>query len=120
MPSKLMTDYPSLQFPAKSAKLWSFIYSYINRRRYADTLDDRFMSEIERRFPGTSRATVSRQLNNMASRGIIQKWIGTVQKGLITAGSIFLRGNEPTRTARYTMIGKEPPNTMYRRKNKDG
>lgn len=108
-----LTEDTRAGLTARSVKIWAFIYSYIERNQYADSLDEDFVSEVREQF-GISPAAISSHLRRMSKKKLLLKWVGTVRPGQIKHSLIIFNDSLPTRFVRYTLPGVTPPNTTFR------
>jgi hypothetical protein len=97
----------------RSVEIWAFIYGYIKKQRYADTLDEDFMTEINNRF-GIQARSVSAHLRKMYQKKLISRWEGKVLPGQIKHSLTLFFGSSPTRVVRYTLPGQRPPLRLHR------
>jgi hypothetical protein len=96
--------------------MWCHIYTYIEQKGSADTVDDEFLSHVHK-LKYLSDAAVGTHLRKMASCGLIEGHVLRVAPGQRNSCNIFptvMGGMLPSQFIRYTLPGKEVPMHLKR------
>jgi hypothetical protein len=91
--------------------MWCHIYTYIEQKGSADTVDDNFLSHVHK-LKYLSTAAIGTHLRKMASNGLIEGHVMRVAPGQRNSCNILppiMGGMLPSQFIRYTLPGKEVP-----------